>query len=299
MPNSRLTELEEESVFVFRELAAEFKNIMLLFSGGKDSAVALHIAKKALFPAKLPFGLLHIDSGRDFPETVKFINRCAVSNEIPVKRVSVTDYLNKNRSNLSEKLQSNINRLQSFALKECLEQEKYDLLIGGARRDEEKARAKERFFSLRGIDGAWNPENQRSEIWRLFNYNLKASEHMRCFPLNNWSELDVWKYIKEENIEIPNIYFAHQRICWINKHLQLVADSPHLNTEGWNLIGERTVRCRTVGDMTCTGLIESNAKTVDEIITEISCSEVSERSSRIDDKFSRSAMEERKAEGYF
>ncbi len=299
MKSSRLLELEAESVFVFREIAALFKKPMLLFSGGKDSAVALHLAKKSIYPGKTPFGLLHIDSGRDFLETRDFILQTARQNDLALTTVSVPDYLERHRDQLSEDLKSNINRLQSFALKEIIHSQQYDLLVGGARRDEEKARAKERFFSHRGVDGGWDPESQRSEIWNLFNFHLHPGEHMRSFPLNNWTEEDIWNYIAAEKIALPPIYFSHARKCWINTAGQLVADSIQLNKDGWADAGTRLVRCRTVGDMTCTGLVESTASNLFEVIAELKESKVSERSSRIDDAFSRAAMEERKLEGYF
>jgi sulfate adenylyltransferase subunit 2 len=299
MKTSRLFELEAESVFVLREIAALFRNPMLLFSGGKDSAVALHLAKKAVFPGRVSFGLLHIDSGRDFPETCDFIHETAMREGLRLVTVSVQKYLKDHEAELADDLKRNINRLQSYALKEALSKFGFDLLIGGARRDEEKARAKERFFSLRGVDGAWDPESQRSEIGKLFNFHLSAGEHMRAFPLNNWTEDDVWAYIEQEKIALPAIYFSHERNCWRNALGQLVSDSSQLNKNGWTDVGVQRVRCRTVGDMTCTGLIESSAATVREVIEELKGSELSERSSRIDDLFSRAAMEERKLEGYF
>ncbi|HXB13689.1 MAG TPA: sulfate adenylyltransferase subunit CysD [Bacteroidia bacterium] len=293
-----LDELESEAIYVLREVAAQFERPALLFSGGKDSIVASFLARKAFFPAKIPFPLLHIDTGHNFPETIEYRDNWV--KEIGAKLIVkyVQDSIDKGRVKEEKGYNASRNLLQTVTLLDAIEELKLDAAIGGARRDEEKARAKERFFSHRDEFGQWNPKNQRPELWDLFNGKKNMGEHFRVFPLSNWTELDVWQYIKDEKIPIPNIYYTHMREC-IDRGGNLLAKSDFLNLKEGEKYKEYRVRFRTIGDMTCTGATLSNAATIDEVIEEVAASRQTERGTRSDDKRSEAAMEDRKKAGYF
>lgn len=295
---SYLNELESESIYVLREVAAQFEKPALLFSGGKDSIVCFHLSRKAFAPAKVPFPLLHIDTGHNFEETITF--RDDLINKFGAHLIvgSVQDSIDTGRVTEETGFNASRNILQTVTLLDTIENYKFDALIGGARRDEEKARAKERFFSHRDEFGQWNPKNQRPELWNLFNGRKKAGEHFRIFPISNWTELDIWQYIQQEKIEIPNLYFSHQRECFIRDGV-IYAHSNVLPLKPSEKVKKMQIRFRTIGDISCTGAMISNAGTVDEIVTEISQTHITERGSRIDDKRSEAAMEDRKKEGYF
>jgi sulfate adenylyltransferase subunit 2 len=294
---SHLDTLEAESVHILREVAAEFERPALLFSGGKDSTVMLHLARKAFAPAPVPFPLLHVDTGHNFPETLEFRDRTVARFGVRLLVADVQSYIDAGE--LRERPDGTRNPLQTLPLLRAIEANKCDAVLGGGRRAEEKARAKERVFSLRDDFGQWDPRRQRPELWRLYNGRHRPGEHMRVFPLSNWTELDVWGYIRAENIELPEIYFTHRRNVFLRDGMWL-APGPW----GGPLVGEpvqeRMVRYRTVGDMSCTGAVDSPASSVDEVIAEIAASRVTERgSSRADDRMSEAAMEDRKREGYF
>jgi sulfate adenylyltransferase subunit 2 len=294
---THLETLEAESIFILREVAAEFQRPVLLFSGGKDSICMLRLAEKAFRPARFPFPLLHIDTGHNFPELIAFRDhRAAQLGEKLIVR-TVEDALQKGIARATPG-ESSRNRLQTPTLLAALEEFKFDCAIGGARRDEEKARAKERIFSFRDAFGQWDPKNQRPEIWNLFNARINPGEHMRVFPLSNWTELDVWQYINRERLEIPNIYFSHRRQVVRRDH-QWLPVSDLITLKPNEQVRELDVRVRTIGDISCTGCVESPAATVDDIIAEIAAAKVTERGSRADDKRSDTAMEDRKREGYF
>ncbi len=295
---NHLRELESESIFVMREVAAQFENPCLMFSGGKDSIVLTHIARKAFWPAKIPFPLLHIDTGHNFPETLEF--RDKLVKKIGAKLIigSVQESIDKGRVTEEKGFNASRNALQTVTLLDTIEEYKFDCAIGGARRDEEKARAKERFFSHRDEFGQWDPKNQRPELWNLFNGNHHIGEHFRVFPLSNWTELDVWQYIALEEIEIPSLYFSHKRKCLVRDGV-ILAWSDYINTRPEEKSVEMVVRFRTIGDMTCTGATESLASTVEDIVLEIATTRVTERGGRADDKRSETAMEDRKKLGYF
>ena len=293
-----LEELESEAIYVIREVAAQFENVALLFSGGKDSIVISHLARKAFWPAKIPFPLLHIDTGHNFPETIRYRDDWVKKIDARLIVKYVQDSIDKGRVKEEKGYNASRNLLQTVTLLDAIEELKLDAAIGGARRDEEKARAKERFFSHRDEFGQWNPKDQRPELWNLFNGRKNIGEHFRVFPLSNWTELDVWQYIKEENIPIPSIYYSHPREC-INRDGQLISMSDFLLAKETEEIGSYTVRFRTIGDMSCTGAVISNASNIDEVIEEISVSRVTERGTRSDDKRSEAAMEDRKKAGYF
>ena len=295
---NHIEELESEAIFILREVACKFDNPVLLFSGGKDSIVLTHLAKKAFFPAQIPFKFLHIDTGHNFPETLSFRDNLISNMGLDLVIGLVQDNINKDPSIEEIGLNASRNSIQTLTLLEMIEKHHVDVAIGGARRDEEKSRAKERFFSHRNEFGQWNPKNQRPELWSLFNSNKNYGEHFRVFPLSNWTELDVWNYIKKENLELPTLYYSHKRECVIRNNM-ILANSNYLNLKSSEEIKEMTVRYRTCGDMTITGAIESSACTVDEVITEISLINTTERGTRADDKRSESAMEDRKTTGYF
>ena len=295
---NHLEELESEAIFILREVACKFENPVLLFSGGKDSIVLTHLAKKAFFPAQIPFKFLHIDTGHNFPETLIFRDNLISNMGLDLIIGLVQDNINKDPSIEEIGLNASRNSIQTLTLLEMIEKHHVDVAIGGARRDEEKSRAKERFFSHRNEFGQWDPKNQRPELWSLFNSNKNYGEHFRVFPLSNWTELDVWNYIKKENLELPTLYYSHKRECVIRNNM-ILANSNYLNLKSSEEIKEMTVRYRTCGDMTITGAIESSACTVDEVITEISLINTTERGTRADDKRSESAMEDRKTTGYF
>ena len=296
---THLQQLEAESIYVMREVAAQFGKPALLFSGGKDSIVMVHLAQKAFWPAKLPFPLVHVDTGHNFPETIEF--RDALVKDVGAELIvgSVQDEIDAGRATEETGPNPSRNRLQIPALLNAIKQHKFDACLGGARRDEEKARAKERFFSHRDSFGQWDPKNQRPELWNLYNGRLHEGEHMRIFPISNWTELDVWSYIAREGIEIPSIYFSHQRRVF-ERGGMLMTETPLNPCKDGEVAEERTVRFRTCGDITLTGCVESTASTVEEIIEEIAVARVTERgATRGDDKFSEAAMEDRKKEGYF
>jgi sulfate adenylyltransferase subunit 2 len=295
---SHLEELESEAIFVIREVAAQFEKPALLFSGGKDSIVLSYLSRKAFYPARIPFPLVHIDTGHNFPETMEY--RDWLVNELDVKLIvgSVQESIDKGR--VKEETGSNASRnaLQTVTLLDTIEQHKFDAAMGGARRDEEKARAKERFFSHRDAFGQWDPKNQRPELWNLFNGRKKQGEHFRVFPISNWTELDVWQYIQAENISIPNLYFSHSREV-IERDGTILSTSPWLKLRPTDVPSVKRVRFRTCGDMPITGAVESDADTLEKIIEEIAVSRKTERGSRADDKRSDTAMEDRKKSGYF
>ncbi|MHC3533590.1 sulfate adenylyltransferase subunit CysD [Streptomyces sp. DT7] len=294
---SHLDVLESEAVHIFREVAGEFERAVILFSGGKDSILMLHLALKAFAPAPVPFTLLHVDTGHNFPEVLDFRDRVVAEHRLRLRVVSVQDYLD--RGVLRERPDGTRNPLQTVPLTEAIQQHRFDAVFGGGRRDEEKARAKERVFSLRDEFSQWDPRRQRPELWQLYNGRHAPGEHVRVFPISNWTELDVWQYIEREGIELPQIYFAHEREVFSRSGMWLTAGDwggpkEHERTE------TRQVRYRTVGDMSCTGAVDSDATTLDAMITEIAASRLTERgATRADDKMSEAAMEDRKREGYF
>jgi sulfate adenylyltransferase subunit 2 len=294
---SQLEELESESIHIFREVAAEFERPVLMFSGGKDSIVMMRLAEKAFYPAKLPFPVLQVDTGFDFPEVLatrdEWVDRLGVQLIVASVEQAIADGVVIDDGKTSR------NRLQIGTLLHAIEANGFTAAFGGGRRDEEKARAKERIYSHRDDFGQWDPKNQRPELWNLYNARLHAGEHMRIFPLSNWTELDIWDYIGREGFAIPSIYFAHQRRVF-ERDGMLLSESEHNPVRDGETATERTVRFRTVGDLTLTGCVESTASTVDEIIEEISVARLTERgATRGDDRFSEAAMEDRKKEGYF
>ncbi|OFX81835.1 MAG: sulfate adenylyltransferase small subunit [Bacteroidetes bacterium GWE2_29_8] len=295
---NHLEELEAESIFILREVAAQFEHPALLFSGGKDSIVMAHLARKAFYPAKIPFPLLHIDTGHNFPETM--IYRDNYVEKIGAKLLVglVQDSIDEGKCVDEKGFNASRNLLQTITLLDSIEKYKIDCALGGGRRDEEKARAKERFFSHRDEFGQWDPKNQRPELWNLFNGKKRMGEHFRVFPLSNWTEMDIWQYIFIENIEIPNIYFTHKRLC-IKRDGTILAHSPFLTLKDNEKPEELQIRFRTIGDMSCTGATYSTANTLEEIIMEVAATRVTERGTRFDDKRSETAMEDRKKEGYF
>ncbi len=295
---SHLQQLESESIFVLREVAAQFEKPVLLFSGGKDSIVMTYLARKAFYPASIPFPLLHIDTGHNFQETLDFRDAFANQMEVKVLVRKVQDSINSGRAVEERQINGSRNVLQTITLLDAISEFSFDVALGGGRRDEEKARAKERFFSFRDEFGQWDPKNQRPEIWTLLNGKKRKGEHFRAFPLSNWTELDIWQYIAQENISIPSLYFSHPRKV-INRKGILLADSEFVSLQGEEKYEEMQVRFRTVGDMTCTGAVESKASTLAEIIYEIASARFTERGTRDDDKRSEAAMEDRKKEGYF
>jgi len=295
---SHLRELEAESIFVMREVAAQFDNPVLLFSGGKDSLTVAHLAYKGFYPAAPPFPLMHIDTGHNFPEALEF--RDWLVDKMGVKLIvrTVQDSIDRGRVKEEKGPNASRNSLQTVTLLDALEEFKFDAAIGGARRDEEKARAKERFFSHRDEFGQWDPKHQRPELWNIFNGRKEVGEHFRVFPISNWTEMDIWQYIALENLEIPSIYFSHVRPC-IERGGIILAYSDYITLKEGEEVQDRRVRFRTVGDMTCTGAVESEATTVQDIIQEVAASKTTERGARADDKRSSAAMEERKKQGYF
>jgi sulfate adenylyltransferase subunit 2 len=290
--------LESEAMFVIREVAAQFERPVLLFSGGKDSIVMAHIAKKAFWPAKIPFPLLHIDTGHNFEETIVF--RDLLVKELGVKLMvgSVQESIDHGRVVEEQGPGSSRNVLQTTTLLDSLAAHKFDAALGGGRRDEEKARAKERFFSHRDEFGQWDPKNQRPELWNLFNGKKRMGEHFRVFPLSNWTEMDIWQYIYRDNIPIPEIYYTHERDVFFRDGVWLAA-APFMELKEGEKVERKLVRCRTIGDISCTGLTLSSARNLEDIIAEIAATRVTERGGRADDKRSEAAMEDRKKEGYF
>jgi sulfate adenylyltransferase subunit 2 len=295
---SHLRELEAEAIYIMREVAAQFEKPVLLFSGGKDSITLVRIAEKAFRPARFPFPLLHIDTGHNFPETIEFRDNLIerIGEKLIVRYVQ--DSIDKGRVVEEKGRGASRNKLQTATLLDALEEFKFDAAFGGARRDEEKARAKERIFSFRDEFGQWDPKKQRPELWNLYNGRIQKGEHIRVFPISNWTEMDVWQYILLEKLDIPSIYFTHKRKCFYRDGM-LVPLSEYLPNESNENVEEMVVRFRTVGDMTCTGAVLSGASSLEEIIQEVASARVTERGGRADDKRSEAAMEERKKEGYF
>ena len=295
---THLKELESEAIFILREVAAQFEKPVMLFSGGKDSIIMFHLARKAFYPGKIPFPLMHVDTGHNFPETITFRDRLIKKTGETLIIKYVQDSIDKGNAVEETGANPSRNGLQTVTLLEGLEDGKYDCAMGGARRDEEKARAKERFFSHRDEFGQWNPKNQRPELWNLFNGRKNIGEHFRVFPISNWTEMDVWQYIMYEKINLPSLYFAHQREV-VNRDGVLLAKCEHITLKAGELWKKMSVRCRTIGDMTCTGVAESKADNIEAIIEEVAKTRITERGGRADDKRSEAAMEDRKKEGYF
>lgn len=295
---NHLQELESEAIFVIREVAAQFERPALLFSGGKDSIVLTHLAKKAFYPARIPFPLIHIDTGHNFPETIEFRDELVRDLGVELVVGSVQEAIDQGKVKEETGVNASRNSLQIVSLLETLEDYKVDAAMGGARRDEEKARAKERFFSHRDEFGQWDPKNQRPELWNLFNARKHMGEHFRVFPISNWTEMDIWQYIKSENIALPSLYFSHQRECVIRDGV-ILAKSQFIQLKENEETQEMTVRFRTCGDMPITGAVESDADNLDKIIAEIAATRTTERGGRADDKRGETAMEDRKKAGYF
>ena len=295
---THLKELESEAIFIIREIVSQFEKPALLFSGGKDSILLTHLAKKAFYPAKIPFPLIHIDTGHNFPETISF--RDNLIKELDVKLIvgSVQESIDNGRVIEESGSNSSRNSLQIVSLLDTIDKYKVDAALGGARRDEEKARAKERFFSHRDEFGQWDPKNQRPELWNLFNGRKHYGEHFRIFPISNWTELDVWEYIRLENIKLPSLYFSHQRQCIVRDGV-ILANSEYIKLREKEEVKTTTVRFRTCGDMPITGAVESSANNLDQIIEEITSARTTERGGRADDKRAETAMEDRKKQGYF
>jgi len=291
--------LEAESIHIFREIAAQFEKPALLFSGGKDSITMDHLAKKAFAPGRIPFPLVHIDTGHNFPEALAFRDKLAAEVNATLVVRNVEDTIRQKKLTEPKGKFPSRNWLQTYTLLDTIEEFKFDCCIGGARRDEEKARAKERIFSVRDEFGQWNPKLQRPELWGIYNGRIHKGENVRVFPISNWTELDIWNYIRKENIALPSIYFSHDREV-IEHEGQLIAMSENVNPSPEDIITLKKVRYRTVGDMTCTAAVESSAATLDEVINEIIATKISERGeTRIDDKVTEAAMEDRKKNGYF
>jgi sulfate adenylyltransferase subunit 2 len=296
---SHLRTLEDEAVHILRELAAERERPCLLFSGGKDSIVLLRLAEKAFRPARFPFPLVHVDTGHNFPETIEYRDRRVAELGERLIVAHVQDSIDKGRVTEETGPRASRNRLQTTTLLDAIEEHQFDAAIGGARRDEEKARAKERIFSHRDEFGQWDPKNQRPELWSLYNGRVRKGEHLRVFPLSNWTELDVWEYIRLEDIPLPSIYFTHQREVF-ERDGMLYANNPFITLLPRETVRTETVRFRTIGDMTCTGAVKSDASTLDEVIAEVAAARITERgATRADDRHTEAAMEDRKREGYF
>lgn len=293
-----LDELENEAIYIIREVAAQFDKPVLLFSGGKDSITLVHLAIKAFYPAKVPFPLMHVDTGHNFPETIQFRDELVDKYGLNLHVEYVQDAIDSNLVQEETGRYASRNALQTVSLLNGIEKHGFNACIGGARRDEEKARAKERIFSVRDDFGQWNAKNQRPELFDILNGRIDQGENVRAFPISNWTELDVWNYIKREEIDLPSVYFAHQRKVFLRDGL-IWSDSEFINRDADEEVIEKTVRFRTVGDMTCTAAVESDAADIDTVIGEIVAAEISERGARIDDKRSEAAMEKRKEVGYF
>ena len=293
-----LDELESEAIYALREVAAQFTNPVIMFSGGKDSILLTHLAEKAFYPAKVPFPLLHVDTGHNFPETIEFRDSLIKSLGVKLLVGSVQDSIDEGRVQEEKGKFATRNSLQITTLLDAIEKNKIDCAIGGGRRDEEKARAKERFFSHRDDFGQWDPKNQRPELWNLFNGKYFEGEHFIAFPISNWTEMDVWNYIAREKIEIPSLYFAHERDV-IRRNDSWIPDSEFLIKNESEKVVRKKIRFRTLGDITITGGIESEADTLQKIVEEVSTMRSTERGNRSDDKRSETAMEDRKKQGYF
>lgn len=295
---THLKELEAEAIYVIREVAAQFEKPVMLFSGGKDSIVMFHLARKAFAPAKVPFPLLHIDTGHNFTETIRFRDTLMKETETRLLVRYVQDSIDQGKVVEEQGYNASRNKLQTVTLLDALEELKVDCALGGGRRDEEKARAKERFFSHRDEFGQWDPKNQRPELWNIFNSKKHMGEHFRVFPISNWTEMDVWQYILLENIPIPSLYFAHEREVF-EREGTLLAKTDFMQIRETESVSKQLVRFRTIGDATCTGAVSSPAATLEEIIEEVAATRTTERGARADDKRSEAAMEDRKKEGYF
>jgi sulfate adenylyltransferase subunit 2 len=295
---NHLKALESEAIYVIREAAAQFQNPAILFSGGKDSIAVTYLAKKAFYPAPIPFPLVHIDTGHNFQETLDYRDRLVAKLGVKLIVASVQESIDQHRVTEEKGDTASRIRLQTTTLLDTIEKYKFDCCLGGARRDEEKARAKERFFSHRDEFGQWDPKNQRPELWNLFNGRKHMGEHFRVFPISNWTELDVWQYMGMEHIDLPSLYFSHRRRVFTRDGV-LLAESPYIPMKPTEVVEEKVVRFRTIGDITSTGATLSSAGTVDQIIQEVAASRVTERGGRADDKRSESSMEDRKKEGYF
>ena len=292
-----LDTLESEAIHIIREVVAEFERPVLLFSGGKDSVVVLHLATKAFWPGKVPFPVLHVDTGHNFPEVIEFRDRTVERLGLRLEVASVQDYID--RGVLQERPDGTRNPLQTLPLLDAIQNGKFDAVFGGARRDEDKARAKERIISLRDEFGQWDPRNQRPELWNLYNGRHLPGQHVRAFPISNWTELDIWRYIEREGIELPPLYFAHEREVYQRDGMWR-AVGPVSEPRPEEVVETRLVRYRTVGDMSCTGAVESPARTINDVVIEVAASTLTERgATRADDRISEAAMEDRKKEGYF
>ena len=299
MNDLRVNTLESEAIYIMREVAAQFEKPVLLFSGGKDSITLVRLAQKAFWPAKIPFPFLHVDTGHNFPETIEFRDRLAEELGIDLIVRNVQDNIDAGKVQEETGKYASRNMLQTETLLDAIEEFGFDACIGGARRDEEKARAKERVFSVRSDFGEWDEKNQRPELFDLLNGNIELGQNVRCFPISNWTELDVWSYIEKEEIEIPSIYFAHKRNVFLRDGMIWSAEDEIVYREEDEEVIEMEVRFRTVGDMSCTAAVPSSASTITKVVDEIRKSTISERGARIDDKRSEAAMEKRKQQGYF
>lgn len=295
---THLEHLESEGITILREVAAQFQRPVLLFSGGKDSICVAHLAKKAFWPGKVPFPFMHVDTGHNFEETIEFRDRFVSDLGVELIVALVQESIDKGRVVEEKGPNASRNGLQTVTLLDAIEENGFDCAIGGARRDEEKARAKERFFSHRDDFGQWDPKNQRPELWNIFNGRMQPGEHFRVFPLSNWTEMDVWQYIRQEKIDLPSIYFSHRREVF-ERGGTLMAVNPFVTLSETETAREETVRFRTVGDATCTGCTLSKAEAIEDIIAEVAAARMTERGTRADDKRSESAMEDRKKQGYF
>lgn len=293
-----LKELESESIYVIREVAAQFENPALLFSGGKDSIVCFHLARKAFYPAQVPFPLVHIDTGHNFQETIDFRDALVEKTGVQLIVGSVQESIDQGKVVEEKGINASRNGLQTVTLLDTIEKHKFDACMGGARRDEEKARAKERFFSHRDEFGQWDPKNQRPELWNIFNGKKHFGESFRVFPISNWTEMDIWQYILHEKIELPSLYFAHERPVFERDGV-IYAETDFMNMKPEEQPAPRKVRFRTIGDATCTGAVESDADSLEKIIEEVAVTRTTERGTRADDKRSEAAMEDRKKQGYF
>lgn len=296
--DEHLRELEDEAIFIMREVAAQFEKKVILFSGGKDSIVLVHLAKKAFWPARMPFSLLHIDTGHNFEETLTFRDDLARELNVELLVRLVQDTIDNGRVSEEKGINASRNKAQSVTLLDAIEELSIDVAVGGGRRDEEKARAKERFFSHRNEFGHWDPKNQRPELWNIFNGKKNVGEHFRVFPISNWTELDVWQYILNEKIKLPSLYYSHRRPIFKRNDVYL-AWAPFMQLKPTEEVFEADVRCRTIGDITCTGVSLSDANTLEQVISEIAATRVTERGGRYDDRRSEAAMEDRKKVGYF
>ena len=296
---THLKELEAESIYILREVAAQFERPCILFSGGKDSIVLTYLAWKAFYPAKIPFRLVHIDTGHNFPETLTYRDELVRKLGADLVVGYVQESIDKGKVREETGYNASRNKLQTVTLLDTLAEGRFDAAIGGARRDEEKARAKERIFSHRDEFGQWNPKNQRPELWNIYNAKKDVGEHFRVFPISNWTEMDVWQYIDQEGIEMPSLYFTHRRKVFQRDGQWLAADPAFIPRRPEEEVVEMDVRCRTIGDVTCTGLTLSRAHSLEDIIAEIAATRITERGGRADDKRSESAMEDRKKQGYF